>query len=165
MRHSSIGLTMNVYTDPWMLDTRKALDVLPSMPIHDPTGERCGDPEPKHVPKHVPRSEKPPKAMTLGETGAFSDPCDKGHTEDSPKAEKEEITGSRESKNKSGRHWIRTLPENHGKRKESDFRRRRIRRSWRTRSLPRPRFTVARRPVGRPAQTTQGRHRGYDPGG
>src|SRR5262249_23239817 len=33
MRHSSIDLTMTVYTDPKLLDVRGALDSLPSLPI------------------------------------------------------------------------------------------------------------------------------------
>lgn len=33
MRHSSIDLTMNVYTDPRVLDVRGALDALPSLPL------------------------------------------------------------------------------------------------------------------------------------
>jgi Phage integrase family len=37
MRHSSIDLTMNVYTDPKLLDVHGALDSLPSLPIsHSP---------------------------------------------------------------------------------------------------------------------------------
>src|SRR5262249_3414550 len=35
MRHSKIDLTMNVYTDPRLLDVRGALDVLPALPLHD----------------------------------------------------------------------------------------------------------------------------------
>ncbi len=34
MRHSSIVLTMNVYTDPRLLDVRQALDALPSLPLN-----------------------------------------------------------------------------------------------------------------------------------
>src|SRR5262249_52237416 len=33
MRHSKIDLTMNVYTDPRLLDVRAALDVLPALPL------------------------------------------------------------------------------------------------------------------------------------
>jgi len=33
MRHSSIDLTMNVYTDPRLLDVRGALDALPALPL------------------------------------------------------------------------------------------------------------------------------------
>ena len=33
MRHSSIDLTMNVYTDPKLLDVHGALDVLPALPL------------------------------------------------------------------------------------------------------------------------------------
>ena len=35
MRHSSIDLTMNVYTDPKLLDVQGALDALPSLPLTD----------------------------------------------------------------------------------------------------------------------------------
>jgi integrase len=35
MRHSKIELTMNVYTDPRLLDVRGALDVLPSLPLDE----------------------------------------------------------------------------------------------------------------------------------
>jgi len=35
MRHSKLELTMNVYTDPRLLDVRGALDVLPALPLHD----------------------------------------------------------------------------------------------------------------------------------
>jgi integrase len=38
MRHSDIKLTMNVYTDPALLDVRGALDTLPSLPL-DPAQE------------------------------------------------------------------------------------------------------------------------------
>src|SRR5690606_22327347 len=33
MRHSSIDLTMNVYTDPKVLDIAGAMDALPSLPL------------------------------------------------------------------------------------------------------------------------------------
>jgi hypothetical protein len=39
MRHSKIELTMNVYTDPKLLDVRGALDALPELPL-DGEGER-----------------------------------------------------------------------------------------------------------------------------
>jgi integrase len=35
MRHSKIDLTMNVYTDPKLLDVRGALDLLPDLPLED----------------------------------------------------------------------------------------------------------------------------------
>jgi hypothetical protein len=34
MRHSDIDLTMNVYTDPRLLDVQGALDVLPALPLN-----------------------------------------------------------------------------------------------------------------------------------
>ena len=33
MRHSSLHLTMNVYTDPTLLDVSGALDALPTLPL------------------------------------------------------------------------------------------------------------------------------------
>ena len=36
MRHSSIDLTMNVYTDPRLLDVHGALDKLPNLPLGKP---------------------------------------------------------------------------------------------------------------------------------
>jgi integrase len=39
MRHSKIDLTMNVYTDPALLDVRGALDALPPLPLEGDRGE------------------------------------------------------------------------------------------------------------------------------
>jgi hypothetical protein len=39
MRHGDIRLTMNVYTDPKLLDVRGALDVLPSLPLDGGQGQ------------------------------------------------------------------------------------------------------------------------------
>jgi hypothetical protein len=36
MRHSSIDLTMNVYTDPRLLDVHGALDSLPTLSLDGP---------------------------------------------------------------------------------------------------------------------------------
>src|SRR5262249_47201758 len=42
MRHSNIKLTMNVYTDPALLDVRGALDALPNLPLEPAReGERA----------------------------------------------------------------------------------------------------------------------------
>ncbi len=40
MRHSSIDLTMNIYTDPKLLDVHGALDVLPELPLGGDQQER-----------------------------------------------------------------------------------------------------------------------------
>jgi integrase len=40
MRHSDIKLTMNVYTDPALLDVRGALDALPALPLQGDCPER-----------------------------------------------------------------------------------------------------------------------------
>ncbi len=36
MRHSTIDLTMNVYTDPKLLDIHQAVESLPAMPLNPP---------------------------------------------------------------------------------------------------------------------------------
>ena len=41
MRHSKIDLTMNVYTDPRLMDVAGALDALPTLPLNGPATE-CG---------------------------------------------------------------------------------------------------------------------------
>ncbi|NOT01124.1 MAG: site-specific integrase [Phycisphaerales bacterium] len=38
MRHGSLDLTMNTYTDPRLLDVAGALDVLPDLPLNEPPG-------------------------------------------------------------------------------------------------------------------------------
>jgi integrase len=43
MRHSKIDLTMNVYTDPVLLDVRGALDALPLLPLEEGTPEDVAD--------------------------------------------------------------------------------------------------------------------------
>jgi len=43
MRHSSIDLTMNVYTDPRMLDVMGALDALPALPLGGPLDQSNDD--------------------------------------------------------------------------------------------------------------------------
>ncbi|HEY1598687.1 MAG TPA: hypothetical protein VGG64_03750 [Pirellulales bacterium] len=37
MRHGNIGLTMNVYTNPKLLDVHAALDALPALPLSGPS--------------------------------------------------------------------------------------------------------------------------------
>ncbi len=43
MRHSTIDLTMNTYTDPKLLDVHGALGVLPDLPLdgHQPQQQRA----------------------------------------------------------------------------------------------------------------------------
>ena len=36
MRHSSIDLTMNIYTDPTLLDVGQAIEALPDLPTGTP---------------------------------------------------------------------------------------------------------------------------------
>ena len=40
MRHSSLDLTMNVYTDPQLLDVAGALERLPELAVKDIDGAR-----------------------------------------------------------------------------------------------------------------------------
>ena len=35
MRHSTIDLTMNIYTDPKLLDVAGAMEALPALPLGD----------------------------------------------------------------------------------------------------------------------------------
>ncbi|MCX7393177.1 MAG: tyrosine-type recombinase/integrase [Planctomycetales bacterium] len=42
MRHGTIDLTMNVYTDPKLLDVQGALDSLPSLAWKSPPPDRTG---------------------------------------------------------------------------------------------------------------------------
>jgi integrase len=42
MPHSDIKLTMNVYTDPKLLDVRGALDALPALPLDGAPRRRSG---------------------------------------------------------------------------------------------------------------------------
>lgn len=41
MRHSTLELTMNTYTDPRLLDVAGAMDTLPSLPLDDGPAERA----------------------------------------------------------------------------------------------------------------------------
>ncbi len=58
MRHSSIDLTMNVYTDPKLLDVHAALDSLPKLAIEsDGQTLRATGTDPRHAPRHAPKTE------------------------------------------------------------------------------------------------------------
>jgi integrase len=76
MRHSSIDLTMNIYTDPRLLDVAGALDALPALPLNGKTnaeplkatGSLNATPNvPTLVPTLVPTSDFP------GTAGAIAD--------------------------------------------------------------------------------------------
>ncbi len=74
MRHSKIDLTMNVYTDPKLLDIRGALDALPMLPLHGgPQSERIAasatgtdDSRPlQFAPGFAPTSDKSSKSGSI----------------------------------------------------------------------------------------------------
>jgi integrase len=79
MRHSDIRLTMNVYTDPALLDVRGALDALPALPLDDldrrqqsaalatGTDDRSASLSPRSV---APTADK--QGQTLSQTGKLS---------------------------------------------------------------------------------------------
>jgi hypothetical protein len=64
MRHSTIDLTMNVYTDPKLLDVHGALDALPALLLNPPaSNERRAtgttDTAPEFAPGFAPKARKP----------------------------------------------------------------------------------------------------------
>ena len=100
MRHSSIDLTMNVYTDPRLLDVHGALDSLPSLSLDDrpqenehqrATGTDDRDTNPRHAgvqtsgrvvaPTVAPDSGNPCKLETISDNSATNNnsPVGKNH--------------------------------------------------------------------------------------
>ena len=77
MRHSKIDLTMNVYTDPKLLDVYGALDTLPTLDLNSrpksdeqlmrATGTDCRDVSPAS--NHALKFVAPPVAPTSGKAG------------------------------------------------------------------------------------------------
>ena len=76
MRHSTMDLTMNVYTDPRLLDVHGALDVLPNLSLNgdDPTAEKAtgtdGGSEKafrKFAPGFAPKTDKSGKSGSTGD--------------------------------------------------------------------------------------------------
>jgi len=75
MRHSSIDLTMNTYTDPKLLDIEGALDSLPSLPLNSSDREAATDaalatgtdgmPAGSLVPTLVQKSDNPCKSASI----------------------------------------------------------------------------------------------------
>ena len=70
MRHSTIDLTMNVYTDPRLLDVAGALEKLPALPLEDV-------PEHKVAASAVAGSVAPVVAPTPGHSGSSRSTADK----------------------------------------------------------------------------------------
>ncbi len=80
MRHSSVDLTMNTYTDARLLDVHGALDVLPDLPLESaaPKAARAngtlGRPD-QFAPGFAPTPYKPgPSRSSPGNVGKFSPP-------------------------------------------------------------------------------------------
>ena len=86
MRHSSIDLTMNVYTDPALLDVHGALDALPSLPLDggndDTTQESL---KATGTDDHPPRTLAPRLAPNPGNRGQMGSTADKTQSECRPK--------------------------------------------------------------------------------
>ena len=75
MRHSSIDLTMNVYTDPKLLDVHGALDALPQMPLDGTCNEReratgTAGASVRFAPEFAPNSDKARKPEATGDKRA-----------------------------------------------------------------------------------------------
>lgn len=87
MRHSTIDLTMNTYTDPRLLDVHGALEVLPSLPLDggDTENQRAtgtnggGEPaKPALAPVLAPKLDKSGKSRSTGDNGAAAWPDTSG---------------------------------------------------------------------------------------
>jgi len=75
MRHSKLDLTMNVYTDPRLLDVHGALDVLPSLPLGGGGQERqratgTAGPESALAPMLAPKADESSKSWSTRNKGA-----------------------------------------------------------------------------------------------
>ncbi len=116
MRHSSIELTMNVYTDPKLLDVHGALNALPDLPLHGgPVSEKStlsatgtydsGDRS--LAPTLAPTARKPGHFETVADRIATSEGCGKNDEEVvvslSPVNRKQLLPGTSNSCQKSGR--------------------------------------------------------------
>ena len=71
MRHSKIDLTMNVYTDPRLLDVHGALDALPTLPLDGRSQQRqlatgTAGAESLLAPMLAPKIDKPSKSWSTG---------------------------------------------------------------------------------------------------
>jgi integrase len=78
MRHSKIDLTMNVYTDPALLDVRGALDALPALPIDRDTAEgealrATGTDDPQRNPVQLVAPTVAPTRCNGTQSGAIAD--------------------------------------------------------------------------------------------
>ena len=69
MRHSTIDLTMNVYTDPMQLDVREALDALPAMPLNRAATMNSLPIDPANSAKEAPCQLAPLLAPKTGQPG------------------------------------------------------------------------------------------------
>ena len=83
MRHSTIDLTMNTYTDPRLLDVHGALDSLPALPIHGntdgihkatgTTDAPPAQPIRKFAPVFAPKADKSSKSRSSGDKSKSCD--------------------------------------------------------------------------------------------
>ena len=82
MRHSSIDLTMNVYTDPKLLDVNGALDALPALPIDQGDGSEreaatgTDGATRKFAPGFAPKTDKPGESRSIVDKAATLDEGD-----------------------------------------------------------------------------------------
>src|SRR5207248_3080499 len=67
MRHSDIKLTMNVYTDPRLLDVLGALDVLPALPLDADRGQAAAamGTDDRETRTLAPTSDKPGQGLSI----------------------------------------------------------------------------------------------------
>ena len=88
MRHSSIDLTMNVYTDPRLLDVHGALDSLPALSLGDSTTDTQAEAKATGTDNAMARQFAPAFAP---KSGNWCKPLSiVGNSDDSPKAAKKD---------------------------------------------------------------------------
>jgi integrase len=114
MRHSDIKLTMNVYTDPRLLDVRGALDVLPALPLDAaPQGQAAvatgteGKEEGTLAPLLAPTSDKPRQVLSLAGELEEGDQTSSIDVSDCPVKEKGRLS-SADNRPACRGDWIRT---------------------------------------------------------
>ena len=90
MRHSTIDLTMNVYTDPRLLDVAGAMDALPALPLRADTSSDSAALRGTGTDDSTGRQLAPMLAPTLGKCRTLASIPDKWARGEDPKPQRQE---------------------------------------------------------------------------